>query len=454
MNVDKLVERAQSEAGRRNYDGAVEYFLQALALDPAHRAARRGAREASLKKYEHAYPPGYVRALTGLGPRIGLLLSRMSRDRRRRLEAMEKILATDPRNADLGMRLGAEAEAAELPTAAAAAYEGVVLGNPEHAGALKALARTLHGLGEIDEAREVIERAVAVAPRDAEVQRLRKDVAADGYARDAGFSGAKTTHDLLKDKDHARRIEESHRLARGADDLASQAAAAREAAAKAPQDPAAWAALGAAEAAIRSYDAAEKAYRKAVELAPNDTVSRTRLGDVLIARDERAVAALREKAAAGDAAARAALPAAEERLTATQVEEFRERVRIHPTDLALRHSLAAHLERAGDLDGAIGEYQQSMKDPRRRAESLGGLGRCFLGKGMFDLAAKQIEKALADEGSAGGERTKSLLYDLATVHEKQGDLKRAGECLARIYETDISYRDAAQRLERIRKAAG
>lgn len=454
MNVDKLVERAQAEAGRRNYDGAVEYFLQALSLDPAHRAARRGAREAALKKYEPAYPPGYVRALTGLGPRFGLLLSRLSRDKRRRLEAMEKILATDPRNASLGMALGAAAEAAGLPTAAAAAYEGVVLGNPAHTEGLKALARTLHSLGEIDEARGVLDKAMAVAPRDAEVQRLRKDVAADGYARDAGFAGAKTTHDLLRDKDQARRLEDAQKMARGADDLESQAKTARDAAAKAPQDAAAWTALGVAEAAIRSYDAAEKAFEKAVSLAPNETVTRTRLGDVRIARDERAAAALRDKAAAGDAAARAALPEVEKRLTATQVAEYRERVKMHPTDLALRHALATYLERAGDLDAAVAEYQHSMKDPRRRTDALGGLGRCFLGKGMYDLAAKQIEKALADEGASGGERTKGLLYDLATVHEKQGDLKRAGECLARIYETDISFRDAAQRLERIRKATG
>lgn len=452
MNTDKLIERAQMEAGRRNYDGAIEYFLQALAIDPSHRGARRGAREAELKRFEHAYPSGISRFFSGLGPRTGMFVASLSRDRRRKMEALEKVLATDPRNADLGMRLGTLAEEEGLAEAAAAAYEGVVLGNPEHLGALLALGRVLHGLGKIDEALEVMEKAVAVNPRSAEVQRLRKDVAADGYARDAGFAGAKHSRDLMKDAEHAHKLEKSQKVVRHAEDFEQQAREARAKAEAAPGDAAAWAALGAAEAALRRYDEAEAAYAKACGLSPDEPALRGKLGDVRIARDERSLVDLRQKAEAGDAAAKAALVEGERKHLATLVTEFRSRVSTHPTDLGLRHSLAGFLERSGDLDGAIGEYQHSIRDPRRRVEALGALGRCFLAKGMYDLAAGQLEKALEEGTTVGGDRQKALLYDLATVREKQGDAARARECLARIYEVDITYQDVAQRLQRLAPA--
>ena len=449
MNADKLIERAAAEAGRRNYDGAIEYYLQALTIDPGHRGARRGAREAELKKFESAYPSAPARFFAGLGPRMGLLFASLGRDRRRKMEALERVLRTDPRSTALGMRLGALAEAEGLPEAAAASYEGVVLGNPEDIESLKALGRVLHGLGMIDEAIPVMEKAVALAPRDAEVQRLRKDVAADGYARDAGFAGARTTHDLLRDREHARSLEKSQKVVRRAEDFETHAVEAREKAGSAPADPEAWAELGAAEAALRRYDEAEKAFEKACSLSPDDASLRNRLGDVRISREERRLLDLRRMAEAGDAAAAAQVPGEEKRLLATLVAEYRSRVATHPTDLALRHSLAGYLEKSGDLDGAVAEYQQSIRDPRRRGDALGALGRCFLAKGMFDLAANQIEKALEDGAAVGGDRQKALLYDMATVREKQGDTARARECLARIYEIDIAYMDVAQRLERL-----
>lgn len=454
MNADKLVERARIEAGRRNHDGAIVYYLQGLAVDPNSRDARRGVREAELKKFEHMYPSGLVRFLTGIGPRMGLFFASLGKNRVKRMEALEKVLATDPRNAELGMRLGAEAEASNSPTAAAAAYEGVLLGNPEHVGAMIRLGRALQALGEISEALEILEKAVALAPRDQEAQRLRKDLSALGYAKDAGFATARTTYDLLRDKDQAKKHEAAQKIVRAEEDQEARVKAAREAAAKAPSDPAVLSDLGVAEAALRNYGAAEAALEKACSLAPDDVAIRTRLGDVRIGRADRDLAEAQARASSGDATAKAALTGIAKKRLGTMIVEYRERVRTHPTDLAVRFALARHLEESGEYDEAVAEYQQSVRDPRRRPDSLGGLGRCFLAKGMFELAAKQLEKALEEAGSTGGERSKQLLYDLATVKEKQGDPARAREFLARIYEVDIGYQDVAARMESLQRATG
>ncbi len=452
LNADKLIERARSEVARRNHDGAVVYYLQALAVDPGSRDARRGVREAALKKYEHVYPSGFTRALTGIGPRIGLILASMSRDHVKRMEAMEKVLAGHPRNTALGMALGAEAEAAGLAGAAAGAYEGILLADESHAGALKGLGRALRALGDIPGALAILERAVTVNPRDQEAQRLRKDLAAEGYTLDAGFATARTTHDLLKDKDQAKRLEQAQRIVRAEDDLEARVRAAREAAARTPDDTVALRELADAEFGLRNYAAAEKAMARACGILPDDIALRTRLGDIRLAGAERAVADARAAATGGDAGAAARVAALEKARVETFVAEYRVRVRNHPTDLALRYTLATHLEEAGLVDDAIAEYQHAVKDPRRRPETLGALGRCFYAKGMDDLAAKQLEKAL-EESRESGDRMKTLLYDLARVYERRGERERARDCLARILEVDIAYRDVGTWHARL-KAAG
>jgi tetratricopeptide (TPR) repeat protein len=384
---------------------------------------------------------------------MGLLFASLSKDPRKRMEALEKILAVDPRNDSLGMRLGSEAERAKLPGAAAAAYEGVLAGNADHAGALKALCRSLRELGDIRGAIEVIEKAVQKHPRDQEAQRLRKDLAAEGYAMDAGFATARTTHDLLRDKDHTRRLEKQQRLVQDEVDLDARAEACRAAAVATPGEITVWKDLGEAEFALRRYDEAEAAFEKACGMAPNDVALRTRLGDIRIARDERAAREAREAADKGDAAARSRLPSLERVRNETLVTEYAFRVQSLPSDLALRFAFGGHLETAGRIDEALAEYQYAVKDPRRRGDALGAMGRCFFAKGMYDLAASQIEKGL-QESSGSPDRIKSLHYDLAKVREKQGDAAGAANCLKKIYEVDIGYRDVAAWLERLGASAG
>jgi tetratricopeptide (TPR) repeat protein len=451
LNADKLIERAKAEAGRRNYDGAMEYFNQALMVQPDSRGARLGLREAALKKFEHMYPSGASRALSGLGPRMGLAFA--GKDPAKRMEGLEKILAKDPKNADLGMKLGGIAEDAGMWGAAAAAYEGILLGNENHVDAMKALGRSLQALGEIADALAILEKAVSVAPRDQMAQRLRKDLAAEAYASDAGFATARTTHDLLRDKDQAKNLEKAQKIVRAEDDLEVRLREAQAAADAAPDDAVAMAELGLAQAALKRYDEAEASLVRSTSISPDDISLRGKLSDVRVAAVERAVIDAQKAADAGDADAAARLPGLEQRRLEVMVAEYKGRVRAHPTDLALRYALAGHLEASGEMDAAIAEYQQAVKDPRRRPDSLGGLGRCFLAKEMYDLAAKQLEKALSEAGAAS-ERRMGLLYDLATVLEKKGAPDKAREYLAQIYEVDIGYRDVSERMQRLKDAAG
>src|SRR5213076_1760016 len=140
-----------------------------------------------------------------------------------------------------------------------------------------------------------------------------------------------------------------------------------------------------------------------------------------------------------------ALEDARANLVATRLAEFGRRVKDHPTDLAERYKYGATLLMAGRVDEAIGEFQKTVQDPRRKIDSLLRLGEAFEKKAMLDLAAKQVQKAAEDFPALNSERAKEVTYRLAELHEKRGAKDDAKREYMRIYEVDIGFRDVAKR---------
>ena len=55
-------------------------------------------------------------------------------------------------------------------------------------------------------------------------------------------------------------------------------------------------------------------------------------------------------------------------------------------------------------------------------------------------------KAL-QEGTRLDERSKEILYNLASIAEASGEFEEARSYYTRVFEVDISYRDVAQKME-------
>jgi tetratricopeptide (TPR) repeat protein len=117
--------------------------------------------------------------------------------------------------------------------------------------------------------------------------------------------------------------------------------------------------------------------------------------------------------------------------------------------MALRFALGEEFLKAGNPDKAIEEFQKAVKDPRKRIEALGLLGECFLQKGLYDLAARQLEKALEESPGLNSERGKAVVYNLGVLREKQGNLAAAKEQFLKVYEVDVSFRDVADKVTRL-----
>ncbi|MCU0727742.1 MAG: tetratricopeptide repeat protein [Planctomycetes bacterium] len=444
MHAQKLLEKAQDAVARRGWDAAIEFFLQALSLDPDLGEARLGLRKAELEKYSAYYPGAISRLFGTLGDRVTAFFLGLFKRHEKLMATCEKVLLKDPKNGAMGLVLARAAEMAGHKNAALAAYQGVLLVDEDNLEARKGEGRTLAATGKPREALAAYEKAIKLDPRDQEASRARKDLAATVSISATGIDRAQHSRDVLRDRDQTSKLDEAARVVRGEEDLRVSVKQVEDQIAANPNDPKLLAEAGARYASLKEYDRAIEAYERAYGLQPTNYMLREKAGDLKIARFDRRV---REAEASGKAEEIEELKL--KRLE-FQVTEYRERVQEHPTDLDLHFHLGRALFAFGDVDGAIAEFQQTIRDPRRKIESLTMLGNCFLRKGDHDLAENQLRKAL-EETTGMGERTRDILYGLGRLFEQQDKHAEALAEFKKIYEVDIHYRDVSARMNSLKK---
>jgi tetratricopeptide (TPR) repeat protein len=446
MNIAKLIDKGEEALKKKNFDYAIEILLQAVSFGPNNRRARELLRQAELKKYEHAYPSKGLVAVFGLPAKLGMTVAGLSKksNPEAAMMACEKFLTKDPKNKAANMALGDAAAIGGHLEVAIFAYQTASEHSPGDPGALKKLGQLLWKNGQISEAHEVYDKVVRLRPQDQEAVKARKNLAAEMSLKETGFESARSSRDLVKDKDAAGKLEQETRIYQTDDDLGAQQAAIEKQLEAEPNDTDALVNLAEVLMRLKDWDAAVAKMDKAVELKPDDTALAFARGDLHMDRlEQQKLEVLRE-----------GRKAEAEKLTAElldfQVEEFRKRVKIYPTDLKLRFKLGDLLYGKGLLDEAIGAFQQTVRDPKYRAESQLRLGRAFKVKGQYDLALRQLEQAL--EGQTGlTERVKEIRYEMGDVYHLMGRKDDAKAEFGKIYEQDIAYRDVAARLAEIDK---
>ena len=439
IDVSSQVAKADAAAAQRKYDMAIDYYLAALQIDPDHRGARRGVRLAALRRVEHNYPSGLSIKLQG-APLLGAI--KVAPKPEQKIAAAESYLKLDPKNADVAMSLAKACEAAGFANAAIGVCEAVVEYAPKEIGPYITLGRLLAGK-EPQNALKYLEVALKLEPKNPDAIKLRKDLAAEMTIKKTGFETARTTHDMLRDKDKARELESAQRMQKSADESGDVITRIRRQVDASPNDARLLRQLAKAQAASNLYDESAATWKRILEIDPGDFDAKVQIGDLRISRVDRAIAKAKQS---NDKAELARLEG--ERLSVT-IEEYTIRVAEHPTDMVLRFSLGEALLTAGRIDEAIGEFQRAVKDPRKRIDALGMLGECFIQKGLYDLAARQLEKALEESPGLNSERGKAVVYNLGVLREKQGDIAAAKEQFLKVYEVDVGFRDVADKVTKL-----
>jgi len=444
---------------RENDPYAIEMLMATLQLEPAFLAARNLLRTVQIRHYEQfgRVKQALAKARAG-GPttKAATLLKRG--DKAQAVIAAEEALCICPYHTAALKVLAEATTAMDHPEAAVAALQVAHEQEPKDFDVLHRLAQAFLAMRDPAKAMECLQELRELRPGDPDVERLIKNMSATATMQRGRWDQEGSYRDKAKDLDEARLLEQRNRVMRDTDDLALLLQDARRQLEAHPENLGALRTLVNLAIQKREFETATAAIDRARQAVGEDPMLDRLASEV---RGKRAQAQLdvareRLKADPDNAELRATVERAEKDWTGVLITEVEARAAAYPNDLDIKFELGELYFRASRVDEAIREFQQAQQSSRHRLNCLSYLGRLFAHKGMFDLAASQLERAVAEMAGMDSGR-KEVLYALGGVYEQMGDRERAIVPFKEIFEADITYRDVAKKVEeyyRHKRASG
>ncbi len=442
MDLSKYLEQAADAAKRRNFAMAVKIYGQVLQIQPDFGEARAGLRKVLFTKVGQK-PVSKVGAMVlgGLHLLTGNLC-RLFGQHAAAARAFERYLAHDPLAEGANLKLGTALQRAGLKRSALAVYAAYAEHQPRCLAACRSAGALFQEQSKFQEALAMYEAALKVDPRDQESLKARKDLAAEGALRSTGIEKAGSSRDLIKDKEQQRQLERQDRLQLSAAEVEEELTQVEAKLQETPNDQKLLRRGARLREMAKDLAGALDLMEQLQRLVPNDGEVQELVGDLRLRLQEQMVAKAEKS---GDTAAAARAKAT---LQQMRVGEARRRVERNPADLGARFDLGLGLLAAGDVDAAIAELQQAVKDPRKKNDALFAMGRAFQQKNLPDLALGQFDKAMQAAGS--GMLAKEALYEMGTISLAIGKRDDALRHFTRILEQDIGFRDVAKKVEQLK----
>ncbi len=241
----------------------------------------------------------------------------------------------------------------------------------------------------------------------------------------SGGPMAESYRDLIRDKEEAKRLEESGKLPKSQDDYLRKAQEKEEELEAAPTPQKRIQILGEiARDYSRGGDAeqARETYEKMLKIDANnpDAIEALLRMDMAAAKD-------REKA------------------IEVGIAGYEKLLALEPTNPEFSLELGKlHLEKE-DFYEAILAFQKAARHPNFRRRARIELATCFYHQGLYALAAQEYEEVLADASTEEAERMEAS-YALADCYCRMGDRKRALDLFGEIYRKRADFRDVMQRV--------
>ncbi|MFY9342550.1 MAG: tetratricopeptide repeat protein [Planctomycetota bacterium] len=442
MDLSKYLEQAADAAKRRNHALAVKIYGQVLQIQPDFGDARAGLRKVLFQKAAQKPPSKLMAVLFGGIHLLTGNLCRLCGQHAAAARAYERYLALDPLAEGANLKLGTALRRAGLSRSALAVYAAYAEHQPRCLDACRAAGTLFQEQGKFQEALAMFEAALKIDPRDQESLKARKDLAAEGALRSTGIDKAQSSRELIKDKEQQRQLERQDRLQLSATEIEDELTQIEARLADAPNDVKLLRRGARLREMAKDLAGALDLVEQVLRLQPNDAEVQELAGDLRIRRQEQMV---QKAEKSGDAAA---ANRARQSLHQLRVAEAKRRVERNPADLGARFDLGNGLLAAGEIDAAIAELQQAVKDPRKKTEALFALGRAFQHKNLPELALGQFDKAMQAAGS--GLLAKEALYEMGAICQTLGKRDEALRHFTRILEQDIGFRDVTQKVTELK----
>jgi tetratricopeptide (TPR) repeat protein len=442
-----LFNRGFTALERGNLDYAVDMLTACVELEPQLLRAWKFLRAAQVKKVMDKPASALTKAINTAAKvpaflaATGLLKSGKTQQA---MMAAEKLLRQDPVNPKYAKLFGKAAAQNNLPEVAVLTLELARDHNPEDISLLNWLGSLYQKMGRTSSARECFERLCELCPNDADAMKRLKDataidsISSDGWKKASEEGGS--YRDILKSKDEASQLEKEAKSQKSDSDVDSLIADLLQKIEDEPANTNFRRSLANLYIKTHQYDEGIAALQEAIKLNPGDPELERAASNAQTKQFKHRIGELRD---AGDEEGAAAV---EHELLQFEFDDLQDRVERYPNDLALRYDWGKMLFDNDYVNESIQQFQLAQRNPKSRVRALYYLGLCFKAKKQYDLAMDQLKAASAEVLIMDGMK-KDIIYEQGEISELMGEAAQAANFYKEIYQSDISYRDVAQKIE-------
>lgn len=458
----KLLDKASGEFEKKNYKYAIDLYRQILQIDQDCAKARQALRATQLRILSETPSRSFltvkIQYIVTLAQ--AFFNNTITHNPEKTINISENFLQIEPSNIKVRLLLANALVKKCYKESALTELEGILAFEPQNLEAARLLAGIYKEKNNVRKGIECIQLVLKSHPDDKEMASLQKDFLAMSAIQGAKWDEAKSTQDLLKNKEETRQLAQESFTALDSEQVELQVKHLKEQIDKDPSNPENVRVLkkiGDVYLKWNSFGNALKYFQQAAQLDKIDPSLKSRIGEVRLKQYDHKLAEIGKQMEQDPK--NKELHEFSERMKKERLQfhsdELRRKVKEHPTDLKLHFAFAKTLlqvsqvlQKPPALEEAISELQLSIKDPSKRVESYLLLGQCFGRKNLNELAVEQYEKAL--QTNTLPEFTKELNYQLGLSYKKLNKNIEAKSALQKVVELDIAYKDAVKLLDEIK----